>query len=144
MIAARPLLTTTKSGVRTPRVAELDSGQRQHGEGVLVWGLPLEVYEDLIDGKLGLAAEYEAVLGGITLFGALAPRLVAGCLSGGPGCLVAPVGCDSGQSRGGLLCRTSGWVDENRLVGLAATRQRRLRSGGALGIPAASARGDQG
>ena len=35
------------------RVAELGSGQRQHGEGVLVLGLPLEVHEDLVDGKLG-------------------------------------------------------------------------------------------
>jgi hypothetical protein len=80
-------------------VAELGSRQRQHGEGVLGPGLPLEVDEDLVDGKLGLAAEDEAVLGGITLFSTLAPRLIAGCLFGRLGCLVTPAGCDGGQPR---------------------------------------------
>jgi hypothetical protein len=55
------------------------------------------------NGKLSTAAEYEVVLGGISAPGALAPRLVAGRLPGGRGCLCAPASSDDRERRDSLL-----------------------------------------
>jgi hypothetical protein len=84
-------------------VAELGSGQRQHGDCVLDREFALEVNEGLVDGKLGTAAEYEAILSGIPVPGAFAPRLVAGRLPGALSCLCAPVSSDGRQRRDGPL-----------------------------------------
>ena len=97
-------------------VAELGSGQRQHGDCALDGELALVVDEGLVDGKLGTAAEYEAVVGGIPVPGALTPRLVAGQLPWGLGCLCTPVRSDGRQRRDRLL----------DLQGLDVTRQDRM------------------
>ncbi len=65
--------------------------------------MALEVHEGLVDGKLGTAAEYDAVVGGIPVPGALTPRLVAGQLPWGLGCLCTPVRSDGRQRRDSLL-----------------------------------------
>ena len=58
------------------RVAEFYPRQRQYGDRLPDRALPLDFREDLVDGKLGAAAEYQAVLGGVAPFCVLAPCLV--------------------------------------------------------------------
>lgn len=84
-------------------VAELCPRQRQHGDRFLDRAVPLDFHEDLVDGKLSAAAEYQAVMGGVAPFCALAPCLVGGRLPVRLGRLVAPVCCNGGQWKRGLL-----------------------------------------
>ncbi len=75
MMAAPPLPSTVKAGVRTTNVTQFGLRQWRHGARLLNRAFPLGFREDLVDTTLGAAAGYQAVVPELRRDGEVMDRL---------------------------------------------------------------------